>query len=165
MTTTAARAASIRPVRTSLTRIVAAGLAGGAVDFVYASTLGVLAGRGVARVWQGVAAGWLGEPAFEGGAATAPLGIVTHFAIAVAMAAAYALAAARFGILYRRWALFAPLYGLVLYGVMYRVVLPLRWPGAGAWRGPESLLDVAAHIGVAVVAVFVLRRASPLTEH
>src|SRR5690606_1142897 len=82
MTTTAARAASIRPVRTSLTRIVAAGLAGGAVDFVYASTMGVLAGRGVARVWQGVAAGWLGEPAFEGGAATAPLGIVTHFAIA-----------------------------------------------------------------------------------
>jgi hypothetical protein len=165
MTTTAARAASIRPVRTSLTRIVAAGLAGGAVDFVYASTMGVLAGRGVARVWQGVAAGWLGEPAFEGGAATAPLGIVTHFAIAVAMAAAYALAAARFGIFYRRWALFAPLYGLVLYGVMYRVVLPLRWPGAGAWRGPESLLDVAAHIGMAVVAVFVLRRASPLTEH
>jgi hypothetical protein len=149
----------------SLTRIVTAGLAGGAVDFVYASTMGVLGGQGVARVWEGVAAGWLGRPAFSGGAATAPLGIVTHFGIAIVMAAAYALAAARFGILYRRWALFAPLYGVVLYGVMYRVVLPLRWPGAGAWRGPESLLDVAAHIGVAVVAVFVLSRRAPLREH
>jgi hypothetical protein len=160
MTTAAAPRLSARPSFLPLSRLVAAGLAGGAVDLVYASTMGAIAGRGVARVWQGVAGGWLGKAAFDGGAATVLLGLVTHFAIAIAMAAAYALAAAQFAGLYRRWLVFAPLYGLVLYGVMYRIVLPLRWPGAGAWRWPDSVFDVLAHVGLALVAVFVLRRAA-----
>lgn len=158
MTTAADRPSPM--TRPSLSRVVAAGLAGGAVDLAYASTMGLVSGRGVVRVWQGVARGWLGKPAFDGGAATALLGLATHFAIAIAMAGAYGLAAARFDVLYRRWLICAPLYGLALYGVMYRIVLPLRWPGAGAWRGATSILDVLAHVGVAVAAVAVLRRAA-----
>jgi hypothetical protein len=162
MTAATAPTVTSEPMRTALSRLVTAGLAGGAVDFIYASTQGLLHGRTVMRVWQGVASGWLGKAARDGGVGSMLLGIVTHFGIATVMAGAYALAAARFDILYRRWWVFAPLYGILLYGVMYRVVLPLRFgPQAGAWEGPRSLLDVGAHMGLALVAAFVLSRSRP----
>ena len=143
-----------------LRQILLAGLAGGAVDLVYASAAGAVRGRSVAQVWQGVASGWLGRAAYDGGAASVALGVATHFAIATLMAGAYAAAAARAPVLIRRWPLFAPAYGLLLYGLMYRVVLPLRWPGAGAWQGTLSLLDVAAHVGLALAAASVLARSA-----
>ncbi|MBW8816265.1 MAG: hypothetical protein JF588_22840 [Caulobacterales bacterium] len=149
------------PARDALARIALAGLAGGAVDFVYASALGLMSGRGFVRVWQGVASGWLGKAAAHGGMGSLTLGLVTHFGIATCMAAAYALVAARAPILYRRWWLAAPLYGVVLYGVMYKIVLPLRFPGAGGWHGLESVADVASHIGLALAAAFVLSRPRP----
>jgi hypothetical protein len=120
--------------------------------------VGVLAGRTVERVWQGVAAGWIGKAARDGGLASAALGVVTHFGIAICMAAAYAVAARRIPVLYRLWWLCAPLYGIVLYGIMYRIVMPLRWPGAGAWQGAESVPDVLAHVGLALLTAFVLSR-------
>ena len=86
------------------------------------------------------------------------LGVVTRFGIATCMAAVYALAATRLPILYRRWLVCAPLYGVILYGVMYRIVLPLRFPGAGGWKGMSSVLDICAHIGLALAAAFVLTR-------
>jgi len=145
MTVAVSSPAASLPARDLASRIVTAGLAGGAVDLVYASVMGVMGGRGVLKVWQGVASGWIGKAAGDGG-------------IATCMAAAYALAATRLPILYRRWLLFAPLYGVILYGVMYRIVLPLRWPGAGAWHGVESVLDIASHVGLALAAAFVLSR-------
>jgi hypothetical protein len=148
------------PARDALARVALAGLAGGAVDFVYASVVGVMSGRGVARVWQGVASGWLGKAAAHGGMGSVALGIVTHFGIATCMAAVYALAAGRAPVLYRRWMLAAPVYGVILYGVMYRIVLPLRFPGAGGWHGLESVADIASHIGLALAAAFVLSRPS-----
>jgi hypothetical protein len=158
MTTTTAQSIAPRPLRDSLARLALAGFAGGMVDFVYASIMGLTHGRTVMRVWQGVASGWLGPAARDGGVATMLLGIVTHFGIATCMAGAYALAAGRFDVLYRRWLICAPLYGLVLYGVMYRIVLPLRFPGAGKWQGADSVLDIASHVGLAMVAAWVLSR-------
>jgi hypothetical protein len=159
MTATAANPVASRPMRDSLTRLALAGFAGGLVDFVYACVVGLTHGRTVMRVWQGVASGWLGPAAKDGGAGSMLLGIVTHFGIATCMAAAYALAAARFDILYRRWLACAPIYGLLLYGVMYRIVLPLRFGGgAGQWRGLDSVLDIASHVGLALAAAYVLSR-------
>ncbi len=146
------------PARDLASRIVTAGLAGGAVDLVYASVMGIASGRSVLKVWQGVASGWIGKAAGEGGLATAALGVLTHFGIATCMAGAYALAATRLPILYRRWLVFALLYGVILYGVMYRIVLPLRFPGAGGWKGGLSVLDICAHVGLALAAAFVLSR-------
>jgi hypothetical protein len=161
MTATASSQAPSLPARDLASRIVTAGVAGGAVDFVYASVMGLTSGRGVLKVWQGVASGWIGKAAGDGGFGSGALGVVTHFGIATCMAAAYALAATRLPILYRRWFLFAPIYGVILYGVMYRIVLPLRFPGAGAWQGAPSVLDICAHVGLALVAVFVLSRPAP----
>ena len=150
------------PARGLLSRVAIAGLAGGAVDLFYASGMGIASGRGVVKVWQGVAAGWLGKAAAQGGLGSMALGLVTHFGIALCMAAAYALIAARLPVLYRRWYLCAPVYGVILYGVMYRIVLPLRWPGAGGWKGATSVMDICAHVGLALAAAYVLsRRAKP----
>lgn len=158
MTAAVSSSVTSQPARDLASRIVTAGLAGGAVDLVYASVMGLAGGRGVLKVWQGVASGWIGKAAGEGGLATAALGVLTHFGIATCMAAVYALAATRLPILYRRWLVCAPLYGVILYGVMYRIVLPLRFPGAGGWKGMSSVLDICAHIGLALAAAFVLTR-------
>jgi uncharacterized membrane protein YagU involved in acid resistance len=141
-------------------RIVAAGLLGGALDFLYASFLTVvLVGAPFARVWQGVATGWIGKAALDYGWASAALGIVTHFGIAIVMAAAYALAATRAPALYRRPWIAGVLYGLILYLVMYLVVLPLRFPQTfPRWDGVQSLMDIAAHVGVGVIIAIVLSR-------
>lgn len=108
---------------------------------------------------QGVASGWLGKAAADGGAGAMALGIATHFAIATCMAAAYALVAARRPVLYRRPVACSLAYGLVLYAVMYRVVLPLRFPAAfPRWDGVQSATDIASHLGVALAIALVLSR-------
>jgi hypothetical protein len=145
--------------RSRLAGIAMAGLAGALVDFIYASGAGAIGGRSIVRVWQGVAGGWLGPAARDGGLATAGLGLATHLGIAACMAAAYALAAERLPILYRRPLLTGALYGLALYAVMYRIVLPLRWPAVfPRWDGVQSAADVLAHVGVGLAIALVLAR-------
>ena len=159
MTAATASAPPGSPTRGLFARVVVAGLAGAAVDFVYATSVGLIDGRGPVRVWQGVAGAWLGKAARDGGLASAGLGLATHIGIATCMAGAYALAATRLPILYRRPLLMGALYGLPLYGVMYRIVLPLRWPGVfPRWDGVKSGLDVLAHVGVGLAIALVLSR-------
>lgn len=160
---TAAAAPASSPARPSLGLAIAlAGLAGGAVDFVYACGVGLVHGRSIENVWQGVASGWLGKAAGQGGLATMALGIVTHFGIATCMAAVYALAATRLKALYQRPLLSGAFYGLALYLVMYRVVLPLRFPAVfPRWDGVQSVTDIASHLGVGLAIALVLARLAP----
>lgn len=148
--------------RATLPRLALAGLAGGAVDFAYASAMALAAGRPVTRPWRTVASGWIGGPAArDGGPATVLLGVGTHFGIALAMAAVYLLAAQRLPALARRPLAGGAAYGLVLYTVMYLGVLPLRWPGAfPRWSGARSVLDVLAHLGVGLAIAFVASRSA-----
>lgn len=145
----------------SIRAVVLAGLAGGGVDFVYACAVALVHGRSLLRPWQGVASGWIGKAAGEGGLATAALGVVTHFAIATCMAAAFALVASRLRQLYARPLAAGAVYGLVLYGVMYGLVLPLRFPARfPRWDGVQSLTDIAAHVGVGLAIAAVLSRSA-----
>jgi hypothetical protein len=156
MTLAAQASSPARPSASST--ILLAGLGGGAIDFVYASGMAMAHGRPFIRVWQGVASGWLGDAAASGGLASMALGIATHFGIAICMAAAYALVAARLPLLYRRPVACGLAYGVVLYLVMYRIVMPLRWGAALPWNGLRSVADIASHIGVALVIAVVLSR-------
>jgi uncharacterized membrane protein YagU involved in acid resistance len=161
MTTTAA--APARPAAgTWLTNVVLAGLAGGLVDFVYASVMfGPVKGKAIHQVWQGVASGWLGKAAVDGAYGSAALGAVTHFGIALCMAAAYALAATRLAVLRQRPLVSGALYGVALYAFMYGVVLPLRFGRPYAWSGWASAGDLASHVGVGLAIAWVLsQRAS-----
>jgi hypothetical protein len=158
MTAAAASPAASQPGRDTLSRIVAAGLAGGAVDLVYASTMALANGNPITRPWQAVASGWIGREAGQGGAGVVALGLATHFGIATCMAAAYVLLARRIPIVVARPYATALIYGLILYVVMYLGVLPLRFGVFPKSVDGKMALDVLAHVGVALAIAWAVAR-------
>lgn len=157
MTVAAAPSDASQPLQGSLSRLLMAGLAGGAVDFVYPSVMALSRGRPMTRPWRAVASGWLGSAAQEG-VGPVILGIATHFGIAICMAAAYIHLARRVPVVAARpWAT-APIYGLILYAIMYLGVVPLRFGNPWRWQGWVSALDILAHVGVALAIVAVATR-------
>jgi len=76
-------------------------------------------------VLQSVAGGLLGRAAAEGGLATAALGAVLHFFIALVWAAVFWLASRKLRVLVRHPVVCGLLYGAAVYFFMYFVVLPL----------------------------------------
>ncbi len=108
--------------------IVVGGLIAGALDILYAFIVYGPLSYDLApiQVLHSVAGGWMGrEAARAGGVETALIGLGTHFMIALFMASVYVAAAARFGALVQRPVVWGFLYGIVLYGVMNYVVVPL----------------------------------------
>src|SRR3990170_6483640 len=96
----------------------------------------------VIPVLQTVASGPLGD-AIAQGPAGAPLGLLVHFAIMAVMAAAYVLAAARIPLVNRYWWIAGPLYGVVLWIVMYWIVMPLRWE---SYTTPSEALPIVKQL-------------------
>jgi hypothetical protein len=127
--------------------VLTGGILAGALDITYACLFWRLkAGLPARRIFQSVAAGLLGKASFEGGAATAALGLGLHFFIALCMAAAYCLAARRWPALRHRPLAYGPAYGLGLYAVMNYVVVPLSAAGGGS-RDPLWIgLSVVVHM-------------------
>jgi uncharacterized membrane protein YagU involved in acid resistance len=96
----------------------------------------------VVSVLQSVASGPFGA-GIAGGPAGAPLGLLTHFAIMAVMVIVYVLAARRIPALSRFWVVAGVLYGVALWGVMYWIVLPLRFAG---FHPPSELLPIAKQL-------------------
>jgi hypothetical protein len=110
---------------------------GGLLDIIYAIVLwGFILGGSPVGILQSIASGILGPTAYQGGAATAILGLALHFCIAFGMALTYVLAANRLPVLTSRWLLMGVLYGFVLFAVMNFVVVPLSAIG---WRPMKPL--------------------------
>jgi hypothetical protein len=131
--------------------ILAGGLVAGALDITYACVFwAVKAGVPAQRIFQSVAAGLLGKASFEGGTATAALGLALHFLIATSMSLTYYLVARRWPLLWRQAVPCGLLYGLLLYAIMNFIVVPLSAAGGG---GGKDLLWVA--MSVAVHALFI----------
>jgi hypothetical protein len=135
------------PRRSSpLTVVLAGGLVAGTFDIVYACVFWAMkADVPVPRIFQSVAAGLLGKASFEGGAATAALGLGLHYFIACSMAVAYYLVARRVPPLRERPVPYGAAYGLLLYGIMNYIVVPLSAAGGG---GAKDLLWVGLSIVV-----------------
>ena len=127
--------------------MLAGGLIAGTLDIAFACVFwAVKANVPARRILQSVAAGLLGPASFEGGAGTAALGLALHYSIATSMAAAYFVTARRWTPLVERPLLCGTIYGLMLYGVMNLVVVPLSAAGAGAKDPLWIALGVAAHV-------------------
>jgi len=77
------------------------------------------------QILQGIASGLLGPRAFQGGAATAALGLALHYAIAFAWTLVFFVLAKNFRVLTRRPMIVGPLYGTFVWLVMNLGVLPL----------------------------------------
>ena len=86
------------------------------------------------RILQSIAAGWLGRDSYSGGAATALLGTLSHFAIAIVASATFYAASLRLSGLVHHVFVAGAVFGLGMYGVMNFIVVPL----SAVARSPAS---------------------------
>ena len=126
--------------------VLLGGLVAGTFDITYACTFWFLK-RGVlpTRVFQSVASGLLGDASFTGGWRTAALGLVLHYCIATSMAVTYYLFARRWSELWHNPWVYGPLYGVLLYGIMNYIVVPLSAANPGSRNLTWVLLSIAVH--------------------
>jgi hypothetical protein len=102
-----------------------AALVAGALDATDGVVFFGLHGLNPVQVLQYIASGLLGTRSFQGGLATAGLGVVVHFSIALAVATIYLLVSRRIPALRSQWVIFGLLYGAAVWAVMNLLVLPL----------------------------------------
>ncbi|HWQ87983.1 hypothetical protein [Brevundimonas sp.] len=147
--------------RTIALAAILAGLAGGAADILTAFVIYRPASPMV--ILQSVASGLLGAESFSGGWATAAVGLVAHFIIAIIFAAIFIAAALQAPVALRRPVLSGLLFGVTVYGVMNAIVVPLS-QAASRPAPPDMMiaLGLLAHaffgVALALVAARILRR-------
>ena len=157
--------ASAHPARPRAVETLLLGtLAVAALDAANAVTFwAIYKGVKPAVIFQGIAAGVLGKEAFHGGAATAWLGAFLHVVVAAGVTTIYYLAC-RVRPALLRWPFMSGcLYGVVVYGVMNAVVIPLSRATRGPFRWPWFLADFFGHLlliglPVALIARWSTRR-------
>ena len=102
-----------------------AGLLAGALDLAAAIVTNLPRGIGAMAILQSIASGMLGRDAYQGGMATATLGVLAHFFIMFVIAACFYFASLRLHMLVRHAMIAGLAYGVAVYAFMNLVVLPL----------------------------------------
>ena len=127
--------------------ILIGGLAAGTLDILDAVIFSYL-WRGVSptRVLQAIASGLLGRTAFDGGLATAALGLALHFFIALTAATVYVSVSRRAAVLVRHPVPSGIAYGIAVYFAMQHIVIPLSAFRAAAFAWPSFVNGVLIHI-------------------
>jgi hypothetical protein len=110
--------------------IAVAGLIAGILDITSAFVIAAFKGMGSIRMLQGIASGLLGPRSFEGGMATAGLGLAIHFLIAFTAASVFYVGSRQFSFLTRHAIASGLLYGIAVYAFMYWLVVPLAFAQA-----------------------------------
>ena len=108
--------------------ILTAGLVVGVLDISSAFVIWWQRGVGARRGLQGIAAGLLGENAYNGGLVTAGLGLALHFFVAFVVVSVFYLASRKIQLLTIHPIVSGVLYGIGVYLVMYWFVLPTVFP-------------------------------------
>ena len=127
--------------------VLAGGLTAATLDILYAFIFFSFRGASPVRILQSIASGVLGQASYQGGASSAALGLVLHYAIALVMAAVYVAASRVLPTLNRRPWLWGPLYGIGCYLVMNYVVLLLRF-------GPKPVPHIEVLLGGLAIHMF-----------
>lgn len=134
-----------------------AGLLAASLDIAYAAVTAYGRGATPVRMLHSIASGVLGRESYAGGIATAALGLGLHYTIVLAMAFAYFAAARRWEGVVRRPLRSAIVYGLVIWVVMERVVVPLS---AAPFRMPmdpaSATRSLAVHVFLVALPIAVL---------
>jgi uncharacterized membrane protein YagU involved in acid resistance len=140
--------------------IIAGGLLVGTLDLLFAGGFWAMRGVPPIRIAQSIAAGVLGDASYDGGAASAWLGVVLHYFIAMMFVLVYWLMARRAAALLQRPVRYGLLYGLLLYLVMNFVVLPLSAAGMPSFNDTSWLVaSIAMHLLIGVLCARFARRA------
>ena len=127
------------------------------LDGIYATLLAAVSGGNGGDVWRFVASGPFGDAAKAWSLAGVAAGLATHFVIMAALVAGGFLLAYRSQI-----GTLAPwkagtLYGLIIYGIMYGIVLQARF--GIPFPNPDKLkvaLGLLPHIAFVGIPIFVL---------
>jgi hypothetical protein len=145
--------------------ILLAGAVAGALDLTDACTYVYIKSQmPPTRVFQVVASGLLGPASFEGGAASAALGVLLHFCMAMLAATFFYFASRSVPLLVRYPVPSGILYGFAFYLLMTFVVVPLsavpmRHPPSMEWNG---LFTHTILFGLPIALI--VRRALPLSR-
>lgn len=134
-----------------------AGSVVGSLDITSALIMAIVRGSTPTRLLQFVASGLLGQRAFQGGAATAALGLALHFLIAFSVVAFFYLASRQLPFLYRHAFISGTAYGVIVYAVMNLVVLPLSAARPRHALVPD-LIQIMIHMFVIGVPTALLLR-------
>jgi len=129
--------------------VVLGGLAAGVGDTLLAL---VLFRVSPVRIYQSVAAGLLGRDSFQGGLATAALGMFLHFFIATTAALVYVAASTRLRPLLKQPVPCGLAFGVAVYFFMNFVVVPLSRARPGGFSWP-LLIGHALLVGLPIALV------------
>jgi len=123
------------------------GLIAGTMDITAAIlTWKIKANAPPIRILQSVASGWLGKDAFDGGWRTGILGLAFHFLIAFTATAVFYFASRKVGFMLSSVYAAGVLYGVMVYGFMYWVVVPLSNARRGPFSWQMTIVAVITHI-------------------
>jgi hypothetical protein len=147
--------------RPAPTTILLAGATAATIDILFAFVFyGLRAGLTPVRVLQSVASGLFGRASFEGGMATAAVGLVAHYAILIVAAWWYYLAARRMQALARHPLGYGALYGAAIYAFMHFVVVPLSAAPAFKFNLVNQACEFVNHLVLGVAIALIVARGS-----
>jgi len=147
----------------ALPLVVLAGIVGATCDITYAILYYGWRGVPAERILQTVASGVLGKSSYDGGWATAALGLACHYAIVIVAAAVFWAVARRWAWLRREPITAGLAYGVAIYGFMNFVVLPLSaYPYPLRFPLLTTATGLLVHMaGVGLPIALITRRAHP----
>jgi hypothetical protein len=133
----------------------------GGLDIAYAGIVTVAQRGTLPKMLRSVASGPFGDGAAEWGMGGSLLGLATHFSIMAAMVAFFLLIVRPFRLHSIHPWLLGALYGTVLYGVMYCVVLAMRYPANFPQSDPAKIaISLFPHIFLVGIPLALIERRS-----
>jgi hypothetical protein len=126
--------------------VLRAGLTAGVLDITAAFVVYGFFGAKPLRLLQRIASGLLGSRAFEGGFATALLGLLCHFVVAFGAAAVYFALSHGVHFMIQHAAVSGALYGVAVYFFMNRIVVPLSAIGRQPFSFKMMIVGLVIHI-------------------
>ena len=130
----------------ALLAVLWAGFASGVLDITAAFVVYGFFGAKPVPLLQGIASGLLGPKAFNGGLATALLGLLCHFVIAFGAATVYFAASRAIPLLIQNAVASGALYGVAVYFFVNRIVLPLSAVAKRPFSLKLMIIGVVIHI-------------------
>jgi hypothetical protein len=130
----------------ALRAILWGGLICGVLDITAALVVYGFFGAKPIPLLQGIASGLLGPRAYDGGLATAFLGLLCHFFIAFSATVVYFVVSRRIPFLLEHAVLSGFLYGPAVYFFMNQIVLPLSAIGKRPFSVKFMLIGVVIHM-------------------
>lgn len=142
--------------------VLLAGSTAATIDILFAfAFFGWQLGITPLRVLQSVATGWYGRASFEGGIASAALGLVSHYFILIVAAGVYLAASRGIAVLNRHAIACGIAFGIGIYLAMTFVIVPLS---AAPMRSPAlnivSIGQFLIHPFLGLAIALIVRRAA-----